>query len=186
MTIDSITTNAFLGLLKPSELHHKLIPSHPNQTKQTPAIEMQSNQNMSFASAISGNAFNPIIISDDDDLGELAYAQTPFFSGFGKTGNSSNDGSSTTSSTTSSTSTSFSSPPTASSNMMQHPRNMSFDTSTITGYAHNPIIIIDDEDDDDYDVRLFLSVFAGTKEPSGLAAQESMVRELVREMMGRD
>jgi hypothetical protein len=180
MTIDSITTNAFLGLLKPSELHHKLIPSHPNQTKPTPAIEMQSNQNMSFASAISGNAFNPIIISDDDDLGELAYAQTPFFSGFGKTGNSSNDGSSTT--------TSFSSPPTASSNMMQHPRNMSFDTSTITGYAHNPIIISDDEDDDDddYDVRLFLSVFAGTKEPSGLSAQESSVRELVREMMGRD
>jgi hypothetical protein len=29
-------------------------------------------------------------------------------------------------------------------------------------------------------------VFAGTKEPSGLSAQESSVRELVREMMGRD
>ena len=70
--------------------------------------------------------------------------------------------------------------------MMQRPRNMSFDTSTITGYAHNPIIISDDEDDDDYDVRLFLSVFAGTKEPSGLSAQESSVRELVREMVGRD
>ena len=140
---------------------------------------MQSTQNMSFARSISGNACNPIIISDDD-LGEIACAQTPFLSGFGKTGNSSSDG------TSNSVSTSFSSPPTTSTKMMQRPRNMSFDTSTITGYAHNPIIISDDEDDDDYDVRLFLSVFAGTKEPSGLSAQESSVRELVREMVGRD
>jgi hypothetical protein len=181
MTIDSITINAFLGPLETSELHHKLIPSHPNQTKPIPTIEMQSTQNMSFARSISGNACNPIIISDDD-LGEIACAQTPFLSGFGKTGNSSSDGTSTSNSV----STSFSSPPTTSTNMMQRPRNMSFDTSTITGYAHNPIIISDDEDDDDYDVRLFLSVFAGTKEPSGLSAQESSVRELVREMMGRD
>jgi hypothetical protein len=145
---------------------------------------MQSTQNMSFASTISGNAFNPIIISDDDDLGAIAYAQTPFLSDFDNTGNSGSDGSSISNSV----STSFSSPPSTSATMMQHPRNMTFDTSTITGYAHNPIIISDDEDDDDddYDVRLFLSVFAGTKEPSGLLAQESSVRELVREMMGRD
>jgi hypothetical protein len=61
---------------------------------------------------------------------------------------------------------------------------MSFDTTTTLGYAYNPIIISDDDDEDDYSVRLFLSVFAGTKEPSGLSAQESMVRELVGEMMG--
>jgi len=143
---------------------------------------MQSTQNMSFASTISGNALNPIIISGDDDLGEIAYAQTPISSGFGKTGNSSSDGSNTSNSV----SASFSSPPTAPTNMKQKTRNMSFDTSTTRGYAHSPIIIDDDEDEDDYDVRLFLSVFAGTKEPSGLAAQESTVRELVREMMGRD
>jgi hypothetical protein len=184
MTIESITINALLGPLETSDLHHELIPSHPNQTKPKPTIEMQSIQNMSFASTISGNALNPIIISDDNDLGEIAYAQTLISSGFGKTGNSSSDGSS--SSTSNSVSTSFSSPPTTPTNMMQNPRNMSFDTSTIRGYAHNPIITDDDEDEDDYDVRLFLSVFAGTKEPSGLAAQESMVRELVREMMGRD
>jgi hypothetical protein len=132
---------------------------------------MQSTQTMSFASTISGNAFNPIIISDDDHS-EITDAQAPFFSGFGTTSNFSSDGSSTSNSSTTSTT------------MMQHPRHMSFDTITTLGYAYNPIIISDDDDEDDYSVRLFLSVFAGTKELSGLAAQESTVSELVREMMG--
>jgi hypothetical protein len=132
---------------------------------------MQSTQTMSFASTISGNAFNPIIISDDDHS-EITDAQAPFFSGFGTTSNFSSDGSSTSNSSTTSTT------------MMQHPRHMSFDTITTLGYAYNPIIISDDDDEDDYSVRLFLSVFAGTKELSGLAAQESTVSELAREMMG--
>lgn len=132
---------------------------------------MQSTQTMPFASTISGNAFNPIIISDDDHS-EITDAQAPFFSGFGTTSNFSSDGSSTSNSSTTSTT------------MMQHPRHMSFDTITTLGYAYNPIIISDDDDEDDYSVRLFLSVFAGTKELSGLAAQESTVSELAREMMG--
>jgi hypothetical protein len=140
---------------------------------------MQSTQNMSVATTICGNASNPIIISDDDH-GAITYAGTPFFSGFGKIGNSSSDGSSTSNSST----TPSTSPHLASSTTMQHPHNMSFGTSTIRGYAYNPIIINDDEDEDDYSVRLFLSVFADTNEPSGLPAQESMVRESVREMMG--
>jgi len=140
---------------------------------------MQSTKNMSFASTISGNAINPIIISDDD-LGEIIYAQTPFFSGFGTTNISSSDGRSTSNSA----STLFGSPPTTSTTMMQRPRNTSLDTTTIGGYAYNPIIIGDDEDEDDYSVRLVLSVFAGTKELSGLLAQESMASELAREMMG--
>jgi hypothetical protein len=140
---------------------------------------MQSTQTMSFASTISGNASNPIIISDDDHS-EITDAQAPFFSGFGTTSNFSSDGSSTSNSST----TSFGSPPTTSTTMMQHPRHMSFDTITTLGYAYNPIIISDEDDEDDYSVRLFLSVSAGTKELSGLAAQESTVSELAREMMG--
>jgi hypothetical protein len=140
---------------------------------------MQSTQNMSTATTICGNACNPIIISDDHH-GAITYAETPFFSGFGKTDNSSSDGSTTNNSST----TSSSSPHLAPATTMQHPHNMSAGTSTLQGYAHNPIIISDDEDEDDYSVRLFLSVFADTETPSGLSAQESTVRELVREMMG--
>ena len=140
---------------------------------------MQSTQNMSVATTICGNASNPIIISDDDHRA-TTYAETPFLSGFGKPGNSGGGGSSTSNGSTSSTA----SPHLASPTTMQHPHNMSFGTSTIRGYAYNPIIINDDEDEDDYSVRLFLSVFADTNEPSGLPAKESMVRELAREMMG--
>jgi hypothetical protein len=139
---------------------------------------MQSTQNMSVATTICGNASNPVIISDDDHRA-ITY-ETPFFSGSGQIGNSSSDGSSSSNSST----TPSTSPHLASSTTIQHPHNMSFGTSTTRGYAYNPILISDDEDEDDYSVRLFLSVFADTNEPSGLPAQESMVRELVREMMG--
>jgi hypothetical protein len=125
--------------------------------------------------------FNPIIIIiSDEDHGAITYAETPFFSGVGKPGNSSSDGSTTNNSTT----TPSNSPHLAPATTMQHPHNMSAGTSTSQGYAHNPIIISDDEDEDDYSVRLFLSVFADTKAPSGFSAQESTVRELVRELMG--
>jgi hypothetical protein len=141
---------------------------------------MQSTHNMSTATTFCGNASNPIIISDDDH-GAITYAETPFFSGVGKPGNSSSDGSTTNNSTT----TPSNSPHLAPATTMQHPHNMSAGTSTSQGYAHNPIIISDDdEDEDDYSVRLFLSVFADTKAPSGFSAQESTVRELVRELMG--
>jgi hypothetical protein len=140
---------------------------------------MQSTQNMSVATTICGNASNPIIISDDDHRA-ITYAETPFFTGSGKIANSSSDGSNTSNSPA----TPSASPHLASSTTMQHPHNMSFGTSTIRGYAYNPIIISDEEDEDDYSVRLFLSVFADTKETSGLLAQESVVRRLVREMMG--
>ena len=59
------------------------------------------------------------------------------------------------------------------------------DTITVDRLDGNPVSApLDDEDEDHYSVRLFLSVFADTNEPSGLPAKESMVRELVREMMG--
>jgi hypothetical protein len=144
---------------------------------------MQSTQNMSIATTIRGNAFNPIIISNEDH-GAITYAETPFFSGFGKADNSSSDGSSSSSSSSNTTTMPSNSPHLAPATTMQHPHDMSAGTSTIHGYAHNPIVISDDEDEDDYSVRLFLSVFTDTKAPSGLSAQESTVRELVREMMG--
>jgi hypothetical protein len=137
---------------------------------------MQSNQNTPVASTIGGNAYNPIIISDDDHRA-MTYAEIPLFSGFDKTGNSSSNGSTTTSTI---------SPHFASATTMQHPHNTPAGTITTRGYAYNPIIISEDEDEDYYSVRLFLSVFADMKESSGLPAQESTVRELVREMMGCD
>jgi hypothetical protein len=136
---------------------------------------------MSIATTIRGNAFNPIIIIiSDEDHGAITYAETPFFSGFGKADNSSSDGSSSSNTTTMPSISPLLAPATT----MQHPHDMSAGTSTIQGYTHNPIVISDDEDEDDYSVRLFLSVFTDTKAPSGLSAQESTVRELVREMMG--
>jgi hypothetical protein len=185
MTIDAIAINILSASRSFDNCiqRHELIPSHSNQTKPTTPTKMQSTQNMSVASTISGNALNPIIISDDDHS-EVTYAQTPFFSGFGSIHSDSSDASSTSNSGTAS----FTSPHLASTTTMQHPHNMSPGTTTIRGRAYNPIIISDDENEDDYDVRLFVSVFADTEEASSPLTQESMevrmVHELVREIMG--